>query len=564
MQPLSAKPDSISELFLAEYIIPDYQRPYRWDIDQCEKLWDDIKEFHYQRIDSEGIGDYFLGSITVYDGKDEDENDVMLVIDGQQRIITLSLLIKALYEKETTNEGLLACICKSNVNKRSIDTGSPKVVSRVIEKDDNKYFKDIITKNKPNGSTRLGKNYERIRKCVDEWFEENPNNPKAVDDLVTTLLKKVKVLRINADSEDDAFMIFETINDRGVPLDATDIFKVKLCKKYEENDPKRDRKDFFNEWKELEEHWFLFVMYMYILRARDNVTDSTMPKLRKYFEDKFDEPKTVMEDLAKIKDIRDANFNMPPKVMQWWKVIEKFPNVWWQYPLYVFLFNKMEKKLDDGRWDVSESVDDFDELIKSTIKYLVIKGVIYRSVSQIKTSILRVCADIANGKDNYLSKYDEDMKKEADAFTRSIEDHDNFGRYRELLVYLNSCLVENESGTDGEFYKKINQSNKKIHIEHILPKNWNNYDDWDETSHAENLNRLGNMMLLPSKTNIQASNEFFQKKKEKYKEVKFLKETDLVAETPDTNWNPALLNRRDKEIKDRIFNFLGYRDNQDK
>lgn len=74
-----------------KFLIPIYQRKYTWEIDECEQLWDDIRNFFENKDDDE---EYFLGSIVMY--KDKGKQNI---IDGQQRTTTLSLLIKALYDK---------------------------------------------------------------------------------------------------------------------------------------------------------------------------------------------------------------------------------------------------------------------------------------------------------------------------------------------------------------------------------------------------------------------------------------------------------------------------------
>ena len=73
-----------------KFIIPLYQRPYRWEVDKCETLWNDILESFR---DSEGK-EYFLGSIIVHSSDDIKFE----VIDGQQRITTLTMLFRAFYE----------------------------------------------------------------------------------------------------------------------------------------------------------------------------------------------------------------------------------------------------------------------------------------------------------------------------------------------------------------------------------------------------------------------------------------------------------------------------------
>ena len=75
-----------------KFLIPDFQRPYKWDIEKCETLWKDIEEFSQTSDSAED--NYFLGTIVSYV-----ENSDLAIIDGQQRIISILLLLRAFYHK---------------------------------------------------------------------------------------------------------------------------------------------------------------------------------------------------------------------------------------------------------------------------------------------------------------------------------------------------------------------------------------------------------------------------------------------------------------------------------
>ncbi len=83
----------------SKYLIPEYQRPYEWDEDKCRTLWEDILEFAMPDNNPDNFNsndEYFLGSIVTF--KNDDEK-CLEVIDGQQRITTLLLLLRAIYKK---------------------------------------------------------------------------------------------------------------------------------------------------------------------------------------------------------------------------------------------------------------------------------------------------------------------------------------------------------------------------------------------------------------------------------------------------------------------------------
>ncbi|MFW5614010.1 MAG: DUF262 domain-containing protein, partial [Campylobacter hyointestinalis] len=76
-----------------KFLIPEYQRPYRWKIDECQTLWDDIINAFYEKKDNKKF-EYFLGSIVSF----ENDHGDLEIIDGQQRITTLTLLFRAFFE----------------------------------------------------------------------------------------------------------------------------------------------------------------------------------------------------------------------------------------------------------------------------------------------------------------------------------------------------------------------------------------------------------------------------------------------------------------------------------
>ena len=101
MSKLSIDQKTIEELFSGkktDFLIPDYQRPYAWDIKECQQLWDDIFSFAFPDDDYEKFNnddEYYLGTIVTF----KNEKNKLEVIDGQQRLTTLMLLLRAFYSK---------------------------------------------------------------------------------------------------------------------------------------------------------------------------------------------------------------------------------------------------------------------------------------------------------------------------------------------------------------------------------------------------------------------------------------------------------------------------------
>ena len=156
-----------------KFIIPEYQRPYRWTKDECETLWNDILGVFG---DGSKVEEYFLGSIVTY----ENDNKELEIIDGQQRITTFTLLFRAFYEclkpefktaradypidfgkciwEYTRNEGF----CFENRH----------LISRVITSKNEKTLEQLLSENceVENKNSNYSKNYiffyEKLREFI--------------------------------------------------------------------------------------------------------------------------------------------------------------------------------------------------------------------------------------------------------------------------------------------------------------------------------------------------------------------------------------------------------------
>ena len=173
------------------------------------------------------------------------------------------------------------------------------------------------------------------------------------------------------------------------------------------------------------------------------------------------------------------------------------------------------------------------------------KRIAYKTSAAIKDTIFRVCVAISEDKD-YLSIYKKKFKKEFSEYRRKLTDND-YGRYRNGLVLLASFLNQKQNPE-----KYLDVLYKKYDIEHILPQEWCNYDQWDEESHKKNIEKLGNLVILEKSLNIKASNEFFQRKKEIYKKGTTKKSGKANKAKRSTrckgfNQNTELVSRRFKE-----------------
>lgn len=167
------------------FLIPDYQRSYSWEQSECETLWEDIKEFAFSSGEIDKFNKknkYFLGTIVFYENLDDNVSEV---IDGQQRLTTIILLLRAFYEKyenmvrtvadDAIFKLLSECIWEIT-NIVDIDKNKPKLLSKVAFDDDNLEFLDILKNgsiNIKNSTSKYAKNYNFFIEKIEEFVKSS-------------------------------------------------------------------------------------------------------------------------------------------------------------------------------------------------------------------------------------------------------------------------------------------------------------------------------------------------------------------------------------------------------
>ena len=223
MSKLNIDQQTIKELFSnkrSDFLIPDYQRPYAWEETECQTLWDDIFMFafpenDYTKFDSDN-DEYFLGPIVTF------KNDAgkLEIIDGQQRLTTLMLLLRAFYSKfgnmkdpyaVKTSEDISTCIWKTNEFGQP-DKNKLKIDSEVSTDDDKEEFLTILKTGliDVNHKSRYARTYRFFQDKINEFLQEYP---AYFAYLPTRILNNCILLPIEAESQDTALRIFSTLEE---------------------------------------------------------------------------------------------------------------------------------------------------------------------------------------------------------------------------------------------------------------------------------------------------------------------------------------------------------------
>lgn len=359
MSKLNIDQKSVKALFSekkADFLIPDYQRPYAWGEKECQTLWDDLFLFAFPDNDCDKFNsdsdEYFLGPIVTF----KNSNGKMEIIDGQQRLTTLMLLLRAFYEKYgsmkndkavKTSKFIEQCIWKTD-EFGDPDKSALKIDSEVATDKEKGEFLSILKTGKVSDGEKsnYASNYRFFQQRIVEFLNTYPD---WFSFFPIRIMNNCILLPIEAESQDTALRIFSTLNDRGKPLSDADIFKAQFYKHYT---AKGEREPFIQKWKDLEvlcDSIFhpitgtpmdeLFTRYMYYERAKLGIKSSTTEALRKFYERNAysllhnDQTFENLIDLANFwNDVQNQNVErFSDRVLRRLFVLNYAPNGMWTY-----------------------------------------------------------------------------------------------------------------------------------------------------------------------------------------------------------------------------------------
>ena len=533
-----------------KFVIPTYQRPYMWEAKtQCEQLWSDIIDFLEAYLNKENgevnftDDEYFLGSIVVF----KNTNKEYEVIDGQQRLTTLTLLYRALYDHTKENNKRSAeifgkCIWAFDEYNGEFDFTKKKLQSEVSTQSDNKTLDQILSEQgcTENVKSRYMENFNFFKNKI-----ESTSHTLFIP-LCKMLIEnnkgRLKILFITCDEQENALRIFNTLNNRGLPLSDADIFKG-IIYGYQKN--KNDRDKFAEQWRELEEKLkennlsidTIFTYYSHAIRARNKDKSKEIAARKFYNKERLRDEKLFLE-IQELSDFwcQDFEDRVSLRASQFFDVIDLFPN---QYPkslISAFYFYCKDKNLDF--FEDKNLLPFLSKMIANLLTIYINNS----TVNAIKDPVFNAYVSLyENGNLDFKIKT-QDILNDKDRFK---EDFFRSSGLIKTLTLLNLYLkYETQEIIYGE-------------VEHILPRNWQDtcYQDLNKDEANRYIESIGNKMWLEKSLNIKASNHYFKSKKEKYKDSKF-QEAVALSELPQDEWGKDDIINRENEIFKTINNFL--------
>jgi len=523
------------------YTVPRFQRDYSWTITEWDDLWRDIEGL----FDEEGEQEHYMGYL-VLQSRDNKNFDV---IDGQQRLTTLSIIVLAVLGnlRKLIDEGVEPDKNQQRLEQlRNAFIGYLDPVTLIpksklnLNRNNDSLYQHYLVPLEPAPKRNL-KATEHLTRKAYEWFAEETGKrlltSKKGEDLaqfIDSLSDKLFFTVITVNDELNAYKVFETLNARGVKLSSTDLLKNYLFSVVH-GQGSDDR-----EIGELDDRWERLVGLIGsgslpdFLRAYWNSKNrfvrhsELFKKIREHISNKG-QVFNLIRDMernahvfAALPNSEDALWDTEQR--KFIKNLRMF-NVRQLYPLLLAGYQKLKTK-------------DFTILLKAcsviSFRYNVIGNLATNEQERIYN---KVAVDLSNDRFNNIRSLLEALQLiyvSDDKFRNDFADKElrtTQARNKRIARYILFELEKHVSGNDYDF------ESEAYDIEHVLPENPGS--DWEyinDKDHEQFLYRIGNMTILGKPANREIGNASFTIKKEKYLQSEFAITQRIAAE--NSQWNP--------------------------
>ncbi|WRC54463.1 DUF262 domain-containing protein [Helicobacter pylori] len=551
------------------YQIPIYQRPYQWTEENCEKLLDDLFEDYEEDRES----DYFCGSLVLVKSDPNSKTETYDIVDGQQRLSAFILLAKVL--ADLYND----CLDPKNLEHlqegwKDRHTERKRLSFNTIGSNAEYDFQDAldffddphhVSKNDEN-------NYLKNAVCLKDYLRKK--EIKNINDFIDWLYSNVKFITIICPSIDKALRIFNVLNARGLPLNATDIFKGELLKELAKEE---DQKKLVSRWNALSQ------------KCSDN--DLTMETLFSWHLTYLN-PVTSKEKMEKRLVTWFKNLNKTP--LEYLKGVEDFYNAYCEILEMQDRHAHLLSYKDDDYLHVilcTSILHHYSDQDIEALKELLVKFYYQDWVAgQTKSTRSQTCCNIIialkekQSVENIASIVKEYFKDKniTQRFKENLQDSNLYtkfyftGKSPKKNSWLKPILILVEYFmSDDPRPKRIEKND--FHVEHILPQNPDPSSQWvkdfSEEERGLYTHSLANLTLLGGKKNTKAlsqalKNQDFKEKKEIYMgktialdNKKTFRVMTCYGMTKNdvchyTEWTPKSLEKRKEELIQKIESVL--------
>lgn len=523
-----------------KYAIDYYQREYRWGAKHITELLEDLEDKFsasydegHEHAEVERYPHYFLGSIVI---NHEDGRDYL--IDGQQRLTSLTLLLIYLYHLHGENDehGLGNMIFATKYGKKNFNLEVPE---RTACLEALYTGKDYDATDQVESVQNMVARYADIEQQFPETLKGD-----ALPYFTDWVIDNVDLVVIVAKSDDDAYAIFETMNDRGLSLSPTDMLKGYLLANIDDPDDKargnkvwKDRilelvkddgeeADFFKAW--------LRARYADTIRERrKHASNQDFERIGTEFHKWVKDEKNrigldtsgdfrelVEEEFMRFSDhymrIRDASQKLTPGLE--YIFYNAHNNFTLQYPLLL-----APLRTEDDRYTADRKI----RLVAGYLDIFIARRVVSRrtlNYSSIVYTMFNLMKEIReHGADVYeLAAF---LSARVDSMEESFEGVSWFSLNQQNRRYVHHLLarmtrhIEEQSGVESSFESYVSREiAKPYEIEHIWADKYERHAEEFETEQefSEYRNRFGNLILLPRGFNQSFGADRYEKKVEAY------------------------------------------------
>ena len=551
-----------------QFIVPIFQRNYSWQKSQYEQLWFDIlraSKFKEKQ-------NHFIGSIVYIDmGTPAGRPQQLLLIDGQQRLTTISILLCAIkdYVQKFNLETKLINLAKIKnqflYNSDEIDEDKYKLLLNVQDKET--YIKlidnTIFTVNKP--ATNIIKCYEFFYERIEDFIKEYGQ----IDEIYAGIFK-LSLVSISLDKDsDNPQMIFESMNSTGKDLSQTDLLRNYLLM---DLTPEKQTRLYKTYWKPMEELFgediykndvnkFDYFIRDFLTLKSDTghicKINNVYENFKRYYLDNNCEKFAVLKDLftyAKYYACIDLLQENDDELKLYWQEFKKLDS----HVVYPFLL----KLYDDYSCQILIK-EDFKKILQVVISYLW-----RRAICEIPTnSLSKTFATLyqAVDKEDYVNSIIKAFVFKS-SYKRFSSDYEVREKLQTKDIYhfrLRKYLLE---ALENYYHKEpIDLNTANYTIEHIMPQNiehnlsWQQMlgENWQEV-HSLYLHTLGNLTITGY--NAEMSNKSFWEKVNGESGFKHshLKLNESIAQCDV--WNKKAIQRRTNILTDIILKIWKYPD----
>ncbi len=541
----------LSKVFSNEYHfeMPLYQRPYTWEASNTEELLSDLLDA------AMGSDPYFLGSIVLIK---QDRQSVFEVVDGQQRLTTLTMLFCVLRELAdcTQRKNNLDSFIYEIANSYA---GTEDRFRLQIRERDREFFQDNVQKpgrledfiagnNQPPGSSR-----ELICQSAKYlWDELQDKQPAERDILATFLIQNCYMVVVTASNQDAAHRIFSVLNARGMDLSATDILKSHVIGEV----PVKSQEAYTAQWEEIEEAlgrdgFDRLFGHLYTIFMRR--------KPAKSLEQSF-EP-DVLSQTNGIKFIDDV---LVPYSDAYRMILEtSFHGTEYEEKINKCLqsLNRLSGKISFWIAPAMEFIHQFSDDGERLLRLLqdlerLTYGMLFLPVSR----------------DSRRTRYDLILRALEFGIDQVFEDTNSLqlsdGERREIAQKIDGPLTFLTSDLKRALLLKLDEvlvdagaryDHKMITIEHVLPQNPSEASEWfklfSEDERDYWTDRLANLVLLSRSKNARAQNYGFEQKRNEYFNRKGVTPFALTTQVlNETEWTPEILEKRQNILTQLLSN----------